>query len=312
MHTVTFLDRDTIDPNIVIEIPPNVEWQNYDQTDPSDVVERLKHSDIVVTNKVELMADVLKELPSLKHIALTATGMNNVDLNYCQEHGISVSNVKGYGSISVAEHGFMMLLALRRNLLSYVKDVNAGLWESSDKFCHYPEPLYDLDGTTLMLVGKGDIGQTLAKRAEAFGMNVLWAERKGASSIRPSYTAFEQAIQEADHIMLSCPLTESTKNLIGENEFQQMKANTVIINLARGGIVNEQDFVNAIEQGTIAGGATDVAEQEPLTSNSPLTRLKHRNNVIITPHVAWASMKAQTRLMREVVNNIQGFIKSSP
>lgn len=310
MIHIVFLDRATIDINLTIPAPSLAHhWQNYSSTSPEAIVERLRNADVAVTNKVVLDAPILRQLPSLKHIAITATGMNNVDLSYCEQNSISVSNVKGYGSTSVAEHGFMMLLALRRNLITYVNDVNQGLWESSDQFCHYPAPLFDLEHTVMTIIGQGDIGKVLAHRAHAFGMTVIKAEHKHAKQTRDGYTAFDEAITKADHIVVCCPLNKQTHHLIDQQVFTQMKPNSVVINLARGGIVDESALVNALDNKRIAGAATDVSVSEPLASNSPLTALKNRPNVIITPHVAWASLNAQNALLAQVVRNIERALK---
>ncbi len=308
MKKIVFLDSSTIDPCVHIPSPKFAHsWCSYENTEPDQVLERLSDKHIAVSKKVHLHSDILRELPKLEHIAVTSTGMNHVDVNYCQSNGIHVSNVKGYGAEPVSEHAMMMLLALRRNLPKYIDEVNNGAWESSTLYCHYAAPLNDLSGTTIAIVGKGDIGQALAVKATAFGMRILFAERKGAALVRDGYTQFQEAIGQADHIVLCCPLNEHTRDLIGGAELSIMKSNVIIINVARGGIVDESAVVDALLADKIAGVATDVAEFEPLRSDSPLGKIKNHPRAIITPHIAWASISGQEKLMQLVIQNLEEF-----
>ena len=304
-----FLDRGSFPHHIRIELPlAATDVVMFDNTSEDQVAQRIQGADIVLTNKVVINAAAIAASNQLKLIQVMATGTNNVGAEACSMKGIRVQNVTDYSTISVPEHTFAMLLALRRNLVAYLDDVKAGKWASSEYFCFLDYPIKDLAGSTFVILGGGTLGKKVAAIALAFGMKVVFAERKGASDIRPGYVEFDSALKIADIISIHCPLTPDTKNLISENEFNLMKTNTVLLNMSRGGIVDEIALIGALENGLIAGAAFDVALQEPMPINSPLQSLCQRPNFLLTPHVAWASDEAMQTLVNIAMDKIATFV----
>jgi len=306
-HSIVFLDRDSLAVPVPVFGFPH-RYTEYPATSAEQLVERVAGADIVITNKVPVTAAQLDQLPGLKLIAVAATGVNHIDLEACRARGVAVCNVRHYGDDTVAEHAFMLMMALRRNLPAYQRDVAAGVWQNAGQFCHFGAPIRDLAGATLGIVGGGGIGQALAKRAEAFGMTVWQAERKGAAGVRQGYTAFDTVLTQADVISLHCPLNDETRGMIGEAELVRMKPGAILINTARGGLVDENALVAALKYGQLGGAGFDVLSVEPPRDGNPLlkARLPH---LIVTPHVAWASGEAMGRLAQQVVDNIGAFIE---
>lgn len=302
---VVFLDRGTLPVAMRAPALP-LQWREYKSTPPERLLEYLEDAEVAITNKVPLMAASLAQLPRLKLIAVAATGTNNVDLDYCRNHGIAVSNVSGYSTHSVAEHTFALLLALRRQIHSYHADIVAGAWQRSEHFALLNHSLNDLHGGTLGIFGFGEIGKAVARIAEALGMKVLVAERKHAPTIRAGRVPFEQMLLEADVVTLHCPLTPETTSLIAEPELRLMKPTSILINVARGGVVDEVVLAQALREGWIAGAGVDVLTNEPPRSGNPLLEMAGPN-CILTPHVAWASQQSLVRLAEEVVCNIEAF-----
>ena len=302
---IVFLDRGTLPVAMRAPALP-LQWREHESTPPEQLLEYLESAEVAITNKVPLLAASLAQLPGLKLIAVAATGTNNVDLDYCREHGIAVCNVSGYSTHSVAEHTFALLLALRRQVHSYHADIVAGAWQRSEHFALLSHPLNDLHGSTLGIFGFGDIGKAVARIAEAFGMKVLVAERKNATAIRAGRVPFDQMLAEADAVTLHCPLTPETRNLIAEPELRRMKPSAILINAARGGVVDEAALAQALREGWIAGAGVDVLTSEPPRIGNPLLEMAGPN-CILTPHVAWASQQAMARLAEEVVCNIEAF-----
>lgn len=308
MHIV-FLDSDTLpDAAYCFDFPHR--YTAYPLTAPEQVAERIADADIVIVNKVVLGAEQFAAAPQLKLVALTATGYNNIDLDAARAHDVAVCNVRAYGNESVAEHAFMLMLALMRNLPAYQRDVAAGVWQNAPFFCHYGAPIRNLNGRTLAVVGRGNIGQTLAGYAQAFGMNVLFAERKNAAGVREGYTDFDTALQQADIVSLHCPLNDETRHLIGERELQLMKPQAVLINVGRGGLADEQAVLAALKYGQLGGAGFDVLTQEPPRQGNPL--LSRLPNLIVTPHIAWASAEALARMQAMVADNINAFVAGRP
>ncbi|MEH0700413.1 D-2-hydroxyacid dehydrogenase [Vibrio owensii] len=305
---VVFLDRATIPTQIQIPRPSFAhDWVEYDLTSSEQVVERLADADIVISNKVVLDQSVLIQLPNLKMIAVAATGFNNVDINYCAEHNIAVANVRGYATRSVPEHVIAMLFALRRNLFGYHQDIAAGEWQRNKQFCFFTHPIGDVAGSTLGVVGSGALGQATAQLAKALGMNVLFAERKGATECREGYVSFTEMLKQADAITLHCPLNDETRNLIGEVELKLMKPTSILINTGRGGLVDEQALVDSLKQGEIVGAGFDVFTQEPADESNPLIANMYLPNLLLTPHVAWGSDSSIQRLAEILIENINAF-----
>ena len=309
LHIVV-LDRDTlVNRPFDFDFPHTL--SSYGTTEAHETLERIRGADIVITNKVVISAQAFAENPQLKLVAVTATGVNNVDVEAAKQNGTAVCNIRAYGNESVAEHAFMMMITLMRNLPAYQRDVAAGLWENSPFFCHLGAPMRDLNGKTLAIFGRGNIGKTLATYAQAFKMNVVFAEHKNAQSVRDGYISFEEAIRSADVVSLNCPLTPQTANMIGEAELQQMKPGAILINCGRGGLVDEAALVAALKYGQIGGAGFDVLTQEPPRDGNPLlkTRLP---NLIVTPHIAWASQEAANRLFEILLDNINRFVAGNP
>lgn len=290
------------------------EWVDYPATRPEEVIERLQGATIAITNKVPIQNPAVDALNSLKMIAVSATGTNNVDLDACRRRGIVVSNVRGYAEHTVPEHVFALLLALSRNLVAWRETLQAGGWQRSSQFCLFDHTIRDLHGATLGLVGGGSLGSGVARLAEAFGMRVLRAERKGATAVRPGYTEFATVLREADAISLHCPLDASTRGLIGTAELQAMKRSALLINTARGGIVDEAALVQALREGWIAGAGFDVLTSEPPAADHPLVApaLLALPNFLLTPHVAWSSRPAMQALADQLIGNIEAFVAGTP
>jgi glycerate dehydrogenase len=302
---IVFLDRDSLP--VPVPVPAfEHHWQDHAATAREEIVARCRDAEIVVSNKVALDRATLQDLPRLRLVAVAATGVNHIDLAACRERGIAVCNVAHYGDDTVAEHAFMLMLALMRNLPAYQRDVAAGAWQNAAQFCHFGSPIRDLSGARLGIFGSGGIGQAFAARARAFGMEVRFGERKGAAAPRDGHVDFDTLLAESDVISLHCPLNDSTRGLLGEAELQRMKAGAVLINTARGGLVDETALVAALKYGQLGGAGFDVLSEEPPRTGNPLlaTRLP---NLIVTPHVGWASHQAMLRLARILIDGIEGF-----
>ncbi len=313
MQRIVYLDRASI--SVEVHRPAFAcDWIEYQKTAAEEVVERLAGATIAISNKVPITAATLAALPDLKMIAVAATGTNQIDLEACRQRGIVVSNIRGYAEHTVPEHVFALLLALSRNLLAWRQTLQAGAWQKSDQFCLFDHPIQDLHGATLGLVGCGSLGNGVARLAEAFGMRVLRAERKGAAQLRPGYTAFETVLAKADAVSLHCPLTAETTGLIGASELQAMKPSAMLINTARGGLVDEAALIEALRLGWIAGAGFDVVTVEPPPVGHPMLtpELLAMPNFLLTPHVAWSSQPAMRALADQLVANIEAFVAGKP
>jgi len=310
MERIVFLERNTIQANFR---RPNFdhEWIEYPETFADQVIERVSPATIIISNKLSLGEPQLSRAPDLKLIAIAATGSDCVDLDYCRRRGIAVCNVRGYAANSVPEHVLMMILAVRRNLIAYREDVRRGLWNQSKQFCLLTHELHDIRNTTLGIVGYGAIGKSMARLAESIGMRLLIAERKNASTIREGRTAFKEVLRASDVISLHCPLTDETRNLFGRSEFELMKRTSLLINTARGALVDDAALIDALKNGLIAGAGIDALREEPPVHGSPLLDLG-LPNFIITPHVAWASNEAVQALADQVIDNIEAFVAGRP
>ncbi|WNJ96248.1 D-2-hydroxyacid dehydrogenase [Vibrio ruber] len=305
---VVFVDHATIPPHIHFpELPFEHQWVSYDETSPAQLLERVRDADIIITNKVVLNAELLSQLPKLRLIAVAATGVNNVDIEYCRAHDIAVTNVQGYATRSVPEHVIGMIFALRRHLMAYHHDIARGEWQQRGQFCFFTHPIGDVAGSTLGIIGHGTLGQATAELARAVGMQVIFAERKGASGCREGFLPFETVLGQADVISLHCPLTEETRYLLGADELSMMKANAILINTGRGGLVDEAALVDALLSGAIAAAGVDVFTQEPADQHNPLLANIDLPNLLLTPHIAWGSDSAILQLVQRLVDNIAAF-----
>jgi glycerate dehydrogenase len=313
MERIVFLDRATIAPQITLR-RPRFEHRliEHAHTQPDEVVARLAGASVAIVNKVQLRASALERLPDLKLIAVAATGTDCVDKPWCEAHGIAVTNIRGYAVNTVPEHTFALMLALRRNLVAYRDDVLAGEWQKSGQFCFFNPSIRDLAGARLGIVGEGVLGQRVAEIAKAFGMVPLFAAHKGVPGLGPLYTPWQEVLETSDIITLHSPLTPQTRGMIAMPEFRAMKRRPLIANTARGGLVDEVDLVRALDEGLISGAGFDVTVGEPPAPDSPLMRIAGRPNVILTPHVAWASDQAQQALADQLMDNIENFVAGQP
>lgn len=310
---IVYLDRASIRATIRRPAAEH-EWIDYPATSAGDVVARLAGARIAISNKVAITADVMAQLPELKMIAVAATGTNNVDLAAAKQHGIVVSNIRGYARRTVPEHALAMIFALSRNLFAYRTSVAAGEWQRSEQFCLFQHPIRDLGDLTLGIVGKGSLGQSLGTLATALGMRVIYAEHRHAATVRPGYEAFETVLEHADVISLHCPLNDQTRHLFGAAELSRMKAGALLINTSRGGLVDEVALAAALRAGQLGGAGFDVLSSEPPVEGNPLLApdLLAAPNFLLTPHCAWASAPAMQALADQLVDNIEAFLAGRP
>ena len=303
------LDGNTLGNDItldaLISLPVNLTV--YDLTSPEQVDERIARADIVLTNKVVLNAESLQAADRLKYVGVLATGMNNVDVAAAADLGITVQNVAGYSTAGVAQHTMAMMLSLAQSLPAYHQDVMAGAWQKSDMFCRLDHSIMELTNKKLLVVGFGALGQATARLAEAFGMDILKAKVPGSSSNGDGRIDLDEGLQIADVVSLHCPLTESTHHLIDERRLALMKPNALLINTARGGIVDEQAMANALQAGQIGGAGFDVLTAEPPVNGNPLLKVT-TPNFIQTPHCAWASPESRVRLVELAAGHLEAFL----
>jgi glycerate dehydrogenase len=312
MHKIVFLDRDSL---IASVRPPAFAhaWEDYPATAPHEVVERLRGASVAVTNKVPLRAAEIAQLPDLKLVAVAATGTDNVDLTACRERGIAVCNIRNYSVVSVPEHCFTLMLAVRRNLLAYSADVAAGRWQQSTRFCLLGHPIGDLAGSRLGIVGYGALGRRVAQIGRAFGMEIAVSARSPVEDADGTVVQLPlpELLASSDVISLHLPLTEQTRHMIGAAELASMKKSAILINTARGGLVDEAALAEALAKGVIAGAGFDVLSKEPPVPDNPLLKL-NLPNFVLTPHVAWASGGAMQLLADMLVENIESWAAGTP
>ncbi len=310
MHKIVFLDRDSLVAHVR---KPDFahQWTEYPATGPATVVNRLRGATIAITNKVALKAEDIDQLPDLMMVAIAATGSDHVDLAACRKNGVAVSNIRDYSLVSVPEHVFALILALRRNLRAYIADVEAGKWQKSRQFCLFDHPISDLARSRLGIVGYGALGRKVAALGRAFGMEVVVASRSPVDDPSVTQMSLEDLLRVSDVVSLHLPLTERTRHMIGVDQLASMKRTALLINTARGGLVSEGDLVNALRNGVIAGAGFDVLSKEPPSANNPLLSLR-LPNFILTPHVAWASSGAMQTLADMLIDNVEAFERGAP
>jgi glycerate dehydrogenase len=300
------VDRDDLDLRLLESTLP--EWSLLKET--SDVSKAIGNADIVVTNKICLDRDILHAAGQLKLVCIAATGTNNVDLVAARENDITVCNVRAYATASVVEHVFTLMLNLVRNLRKYHDAVDRGAWQNADGFCLLDYPVRELNGQTLGIIGYGELGKAVATVARAFGMQILVAQRAGTPA-DPERVPLDKLLSESNIISVHCPLTDSTRNLIGRRELALMRKDAILINTARGGIVNETALSEALRNGEIAGAGIDVLSEEPPRDGNPLLD-PSLPNLILTPHIAWAGISARQALINEIAANIRAFLAGTP
>ncbi len=312
---IVFLDRDSVIANVRRPSFEHV-WSEFPATAAADAAARLRQAGatICITNKVPLRAADLEQLPQLQMIAVAATGTDILDLAACRERGIAVSNIRNYAIHTLPEHTFALMLALRRRLLEYRADIEAGLWPKSERFCLLEHPIADLAGSRLGLIGYGALGKSVARIAQAFGMEVLVHTRSPLPDAKGDgvrEAGYAEVLETSDIVSLHLPLNDKTRNLIGAAELRRMKRSALLINTARGGLVNEAELAEALKAGVIAGAGFDVLVQEPPPPDNVLLNLR-LPNFILTPHTAWASGQAMQVLADQLIDNIEAWVAGAP
>jgi len=305
-----FLDLETVDQgdlnlfNLKQALP---HWDFYSTTAAAETAERIKNAAVIISNKVILDRNSLSQAKQLRLICIAATGTNNVDLKAAHDLGITVTNVTGYATPSVVQHVFSLMLALTTQLKNYSQAVADGVWQQSNQFCLLDFPIHELAGKNLGIIGYGELGRAVANVAKAFGMKILIAQRSG-ESLQPGRIPLKKLLPQVDVLSLHCPLADNTKNLIGKQALVLMKKEALLINTARGGIVDEAALASALRLGEIGGAGVDVLIQEPPVKDNPLLE-SGIPNLIVTPHIAWASRESRQRLIDELVANIKAYLQ---
>ena len=310
---IVILERATVGFDVGIDIISKYgNVTSYDTTPTELIVERIQDADIVIVNKSPLTAERLSKAKNVKLICEFATGYDNIDIDYCKSHGIRVCNVKGYSTDAVVQHTFALCLYLFEKLSYYDNYVKCGDYAKSSNFSHYAMNFSELSSKTWGIVGMGAIGSRVAKVADAFGCKVVRCDLGSSNGNRKSYEyeslSFGEFLSNSDIISLHCPLTDETRNLFNIDAFRKMKNDAILINVARGGVVNNADLYRALNENLIYGAGLDVLSEEPISPDNPLSNYTDSNRLIITPHMAWASNEARARVVQEAALNIEAFL----
>lgn len=285
------------------------EVEYYPNTVAENTAERVKDADIVIANKAPMNESTLKDAPNVKLICLFATGFDNVDLSYCKSRGIKVANVVNYSTAAVVQHTILLALALEEKLVHYDNYVKSGEYGAQDRFSNFDRPFGELAGKTWGIVGMGNIGRGVARVAQAMGCKVIFYSASGKSTCTEyERVELDALLAQSDILSLHCPLSDRTRGLINKEAFSKMKKSAILVNVARGPVVDTQALYEALVQGQIAAAGLDVLEKEPISRDNPLNEIKDSTKLIITPHLAWASTEARERLVNEVAKNIQAFL----
>lgn len=306
------LDRQSIDCDDLdfSAIDSSTNFTAFDHCDADEVLEKARNADVIIVNKVNLNEQHFEQLPKLKLICVIATGMNNIDLEAASKRGIQVKNVKDYAAASVSQHVFMLILSLTTHFLQYQEDIRKGAWQAQDQFCLLSYPMHELQDKTLGLIGYGHIAKAVKKIAQAFGMHVIVAQsQRAGEQSQIDRVPLDQLLRTADIVSIHCPLTERTQNLISRPELESMKSSAILINTARGGIINEADLLLALKSGQIAGAGIDCLEHEPPDESDPMMNA-NLAQLIITPHNAWGTLQARQRLVDGTARNIQNYLQN--
>ena len=284
----------------------------YANTTAEHVAERIKEADIVISNKAPLNEGTLTDASNVKLICLLATGYDCVDTEYCKKRGIKVTNVMNYCTPAVAQHTMLLAMMLSEKIAYYDDYVKSGAYSAQDRFSHFDRVFHDLDGKTWGIVGMGNIGRKVATLASAFGCKVIFSSASGKSTCTDyPKVDLDTLLRESDIVSLHCPLTNRTRNLINKDAFDKMKKTAILINVARGPVVNNQDLYQALIEEKIMAAGLDVLEKEPLEPSNPLSQIKDSTKLIITPHMSWASIESRTRMITEIVKNIEAFLNGN-
>ena len=311
MHIVIF-DEKTLGDDLDLSPLENFGTiTHYQTTSPDETLDRIKNADIIITNKVVITAQMMEEAPLLKLICIAATGMNNVDLEAAETMGIEVKNVAGYSTGSVVQHTFAMALYLIEKMTYYDNVVKSTTWTKSALFTDISKPFFEISGKKWGIIGLGSIGQEVAKVATAFGAEVCYYSTSGKNHSQPyRRLKLDDLLQTCDIVSIHSPLNERTENLISASNLGLLKEGAVLLNLGRGSIVNEDDLAQELDRREIYAGL-DVLTPEPIALDNPLMKIKNKERLLITPHIAWASIEARRKLLEGIVNNISNFIKNT-
>jgi glycerate dehydrogenase len=312
MTEIVFLDQETIGKVDNIKLLSKLgKLEVFESTEPGQVVERCQGKEIVIVNKVQMTEAILSQLPDLKLICVAATGINNVDLNYTENNGIEVKNVAGYSTDSVAQLTFTMLLYLINKPYYYDSYVKSGAYSRSASFTHHNEPFWELKGKRMGIIGLGTIGRQVARIAESFGMEVIFYSTTGRNN-HISYKRFEldDLLKSSDVVSIHAPLNTQTRDLITYEKMKLMRPCAILLNLGRGGIINEKDLARALNENIIGAAGIDVMEQEPINADNPMLKLFDKEKILITPHMAWASKESRELLLEKIARNIEVYLKN--
>jgi len=305
-HEIIFLDRATLRARLRTPSFPH-SYREYAVTRGPEIVERLKDATIAIVNKVPMRKETLEQLPKLRLIAVAATGTDVIDKDYCRTAGITVANIRNYAFNTVPEHVFALIFALRRSLVGYGEDVRRGAWQQAEQFCFFTHPIRDIAGSTIGIIGYGALGKSVAKRAQALGMQVLATDIVA----QPGLVDLATVLRESDIVTLHVPLTPQTRAMIGAEQLGMMRRDAILINTARGGLVDENALAHALRERIIAGAGFDVLTNEPPNDGNVLLQLD-LPNFILTPHVAWASREAMQILADQLIDIIEAFVAGRP
>ena len=305
-----FLDYATVGPGLDVSPLSDVlpELEIFDMTEEDQVLDRIRDVEFVFANKIKLTDELFQAASNLRFIGLTATGTDNIDLDAASRHDIAICNIRAYCTRSVTEHVFGLLLTLTHNLHQYIADVRDGAWQRSQDFCMLAYPVRELSAMTMGIVGYGELGNGVARQARNFDMRVIVAARPGSDSVGDDRVSFDELLEQSDVISLHCPLNDQTRGLFGAEEFRKMKSSAILINTARGALINSAALADALQSGEIGAAGLDVLPVEPPVDGNPLLDYSGEN-LIITPHIAWATDRSRQDSIHELAANVAAFLK---
>ena len=307
---IVMLDRNSLGMDMDISIFEKLgDFEAYNVADRERCKQWVKDADVIIFNKAVMDGDMLEAASKVKLLCVTATGYDNIDLEYARNKGIAVANVRDYSTPAVAQHTFAMALYVLEKISYYDHYVKSGAYSNQLGFSNFDERFCELEGKTWGIVGMGNIGRKVARIAEAFGCKVIFYSASGKNTSTDfKRVELDTLLAESDVVSLHCPLTKRTRNLINRETLGKMKSSAILINVARGPVVNDEDLYEALENGVIAGAGLDVLGKEPMEKTNPLGKIQDSRRLLITPHMAWASIEARTRCLQEVYQNIEAFL----
>ena len=307
---IVMLDRNSIGFDIDVELFAKLgDFEYHDTTDAQTSKALIKDAEVVIFNKTKMNEEMLADAPNVKLLCVTATGFDNIDLEYVKKRGIAACNIKGYSTPAVVQHTFALALSVLEKIRYYDDYVKSGAYSGQTGFSHFEKTYFELQGKTWGIIGMGNIGRGVAKVAEAFGCKVIFYSASGNNTTTDyERVDFDTLCTESDILSLHCPLSDKTRGIMNLDAFRKMKESAILVNVARGPVVNEEDLYTALTEGMIAGAGLDVLCKEPMDADNPLGKIKDSEKLIITPHMAWASVEARTRCMEEVYKNIEAFM----